>query len=148
MKSIKKNAVDDQREIPLYRQPKPVSMPIETIALQTELLGAITLAVQASGVTADDVCSALEIDPGHYSKIMSGKAHFPTNKLDDLMDYLKNEIPLEWQAHKRGYELKPLLSTTERQLQESEEAKQGLQQENELLRGLIQGKNRLIEARN
>lgn len=56
----------------------------------------------------------LDIQKSHWSKILNGQgAHFPTDKFDALADLTGNEVPLQWWADRRGYELKRKLSAVE-----------------------------------
>lgn len=90
----------------------------EQIARRPNLLAAINLCIDESGLADDEIRLALAIDAGHWSNIRKGKAgvHFPTNKLDDLMTLCGNEIPLEWQAMRRGKGLHLLETEAERRI--------------------------------
>lgn len=76
--------------------------------------------MDVSGLEDKEIYAALGIDSGHFSNIRKGKSgvHFPTNKLDDLMTMCRNEIPLVWQALKRGKGLVLLETEAERQLRD------------------------------
>ena len=67
---------------------------------------AIRVCVRMSGLTEKTVASRLNIDPGHFSRIMSGKAHFPDNKYLDLYAVCGNYLPLQWEALKAGFQLR------------------------------------------
>jgi len=58
---------------------------------------------------------SLGIDAGHWTRISKGEAHFPQEKLNALMDFCGNEVPLIWLADRRGYELKPLMTSLEKE---------------------------------
>lgn len=77
----------------------------------------------------------------YWTRILNGNgAHFPTDKLEQFMDLVGNEIPLQWLAHRRGKGLVLLLSEAERLLQAEKERASKLEDENRLLRGLVQGR--------
>jgi hypothetical protein len=56
------------------------------------------------------------------------------------MDLCGNDAPLEWLAHSRGYELRPLETETERLLRLQFERADKLETENRLLRTLLLGR--------
>lgn len=96
------------------------------VLAQSTMLGAIKLCISLAGFQADkQVYGALGIDAGHWSRVMRGEAHFPVDKLTELMDLCGNEAPLIWLTHARGYDprsLRKLESETERHLREAREA--------------------------
>ncbi len=93
-----------------------------TIARQPTLLAAIKLCIQTAGLQDNQVAAELSIQEAQFSRCMSGRAHFPPNQLDALMDLCGNEVPLRWLALKRGYGLVRLKSAVEEEL-ERERAK-------------------------
>ena len=115
MKSTKLSSVD-QLELPIGRSAKPHPVDVSAILKQPNLLRAISLCIQLSGLDEKEIYMALGIDKGHWTRIMQGEGHFPPNKIDPLMDLCGNEVPLIWQNYKRGYEMRPLKSTLEQQL--------------------------------
>ena len=46
----------------------------------------------------------INIDKGHWSKIIAGQACVPSNKQNAILDVCGNEIPLIWWAQSRGYD--------------------------------------------
>jgi hypothetical protein len=95
------------------------------VMAQRSLLGAIKLCVSLGGFEADkQVYGALDIDAGHWTRITRGDAHFPVDKLTELMDLCGNEAPLIWLTHSRGYDVASLRkreTETERHLREARE---------------------------
>lgn len=89
-------------ELPLARRADESPVSLAVVKAQSTMTRAIALCVQASGLDDKEVCLSLGIDAGHWSRISKGDAHFPTNKLNDLMDLCGNEAPLMWLAHSRG----------------------------------------------
>lgn len=109
------NAVE-QGALPLARAVVAQDVSLEVILRRRDFLGAINLCIDASGLEDKELYLALGIDAGHWSNIRKGKpaAHFPTNKLGQLMDLCGNEIPLIWFAHSRGKGVHMLETEAER----------------------------------
>ena len=91
----------EQQELALVREVN-VEIALETIMRQKSLLSAVSLCISASGLQDKEVYLSLEIDAGHWSRIMKGDAHFPLNKLGELMNLCGNEAPLIWLARSKG----------------------------------------------
>jgi hypothetical protein len=108
---------------------------------QPSMTKAITLCADLAGFVNDkDLCRVLEIDQPVWARIKSGQANFPQDKLLDLMDEAGNEVPLIWLADRRGYLLTPKESELEKRLRAEREARVKAEEENKLLRDLIQGR--------
>lgn len=110
-----------QPELPLARRPAVTDVPIEIVMRCRDLLGAINLCIEVSGLDDKEVSITLDIDAAQWSRIRKGDAHFPPRKLPALMDLCGNEVPLIWLARHRGYALVQIESATQRLLRESEE---------------------------
>jgi hypothetical protein len=119
MRSNKLKGIE-QPELPLARQADFVDVPLDLVIKQPSLGSAISLCVQLSGLEDKEVYLSLGIDAGHWSRIMKGDAHFPVNKINNLMDMCGNEAPLMWLTHSRGYGLVLLKSEAERRAEEAE----------------------------
>jgi hypothetical protein len=117
----------------------PVELPLEVVATRRDLLGAVNLCIDVSGLDAKEIYIDLGIDAGHFSHMRRGEAHFPLNKLPDLMRLCGNEIPLVWLAHNFGKGLVHLESETQRQLREERERNADLIAEITALRNLVKG---------
>lgn len=126
-----------QRELRLNR-PQPIAE--EVVFAQPTFTAAIKLAANVSGLEEKQIYRDLEIDAGHWTRILNGDAHFPVDKLLAFMDLVGNETPLQWLAHRRGKGLVLLLSEAERQLQIERAAREKAEVENKLLRDVLQGK--------
>lgn len=100
----------------MSRRPEHATISDAVVAAQPSFMAAINLMVSASGLEDKEVYMPLDIDPGHWTRMRRGEAHFPTNKIDAAMELCGNDIPLRWLAYRCGYELKPLMSDLERQL--------------------------------
>ncbi|MCA3177583.1 MAG: hypothetical protein O9345_16145 [Burkholderiaceae bacterium] len=109
------------RQLPLVEKGEPVDVDPALVRRQRSMLGAIQLCLQVAGIADKEAHLALGIDAGHWSRILSGAAHFPLDRLGPLMDMAGNDAPLQWLAHSRGYELRPLETTLEREVRELRE---------------------------
>lgn len=117
-----------QGELPFgarQREAAPVSAAL--IVRQPTMLSALQLSQTVSGLDDKQIYSPLGVDHAQWSRIKTGGANFPVNQLCEFMRLTGNHIPLVWLAHQMGYELRPLLSTLEQQL----EAERGARQEAE-----------------
>lgn len=70
-----------------------------------ELSDAITLCVHLSKIPHRKIGKALGIDAGHWSRIMTGQANFPENKLRALQFICGNWAPLQFQTWEAGFEM-------------------------------------------
>lgn len=119
------------------RNPQPVSDDI--IHRQPTLLAALRLSMQVGGVEEKEVYMALGIDKATWSKIMSGQFNFPTNRYNDFMRVVGNEIPLVWLAGSRGYKLQPMQTEHERQIAELTAENLALKSEMQIVRKWFAG---------
>ena len=127
-------------ELPLARKADAVQVPLDLVVKQPTLASAIALCVQVSGLEEKEVYLSLEIDAGHWTRIMKGDAHFPVNKLNNLMDLCGNEAPLMWLANSRGYGLVILKTEAERRAEMAERALREERDKVRFLTELLQGK--------
>lgn len=109
------------RQIPIVERGDPIDVDASLVHRQPSLIAAIQLCLQAAGIADKEACLSLGIDAGHWSRILRGDAHFPLHLLGPLMDMAGNEAPLEWLAHSRGYELRPLETELQRRVRVLEE---------------------------
>lgn len=100
------------------RTAQPVSP--DVIYRQPDRLSAIKLAVQVSGLDEKQIYMALGLDKATWSKIMSGRFNFPTNKEEQFYDVVGNEIPLIWLAFRRGKGLHDLEDAKDARIRELE----------------------------
>ena len=87
----------------------------ELISKIPNFKAALKMCKDVSGLNDQQVAGELGIEIAQFSRIWSGQAHFPTEKIPCLMDLCGNEVPLQWLATTRGYELKPTKSSLERE---------------------------------
>lgn len=96
-------------QIPLGLRREPTAVDLSLVRAQPTLLAAIKLCISLGGFQDEkQVYGALGIDAGHWTRIMRGEAHFPVNKLTELMDLCGNEVPMLWLIHARGYDVATL----------------------------------------
>lgn len=75
-----------QTEMPLLGPVRSVGFaPWALIERCRDPLDAVRLCVQLSGQSNESIAAALGIDKGHFTRMMQGRAHFPTRKLGALM---------------------------------------------------------------
>lgn len=137
-----KNMRPVDKQIALVEKGDLVKVDKSLIHRQKSLLSAIALCAQAAGLQDKELYLPLGIDASHWSRIIKGDAHFPLERLGPLMDLCGNEAPLEWLAHSRGYELRPLETEVERLLREETERADELASENRILREMLVGRGR------
>ena len=128
-------------ELPLARRADSIQVPLELVLRQPSFAGAIALCVQVSGLEEKEIYLSLDIDAGHWTRIMKGDAHFPVNKLITLMDLCGNEAPLMWLANSRGYGLVVLKSEAERRAEVAENALAEERSKVKLLTDILAGKS-------
>ena len=94
-------------------RPKGGDVSEEIVARLPNLLAAIKLSMDVSGLNDQQIADAIDVDSAQLSRIKRGDMHFPPNKLVNLMDVCGNEIPLRWLAWTRNWELKRRMSAIE-----------------------------------
>lgn len=131
----------EQGWLMLTRAAPMQDVPLDSIMARKTLLGAINLCIDLSGLDDKEVYLPLGVDAGHFSNLRKGKGHFPPDKINDLMDLCRNEVPLIWLAHSRGYGLVVLKTEAERRAEAAE--KRALEAEKKLAyaESLIKGRN-------
>ena len=84
---------------------KPV--PVDDILIRqcNSFLEAIHLCIHLSKLPHWRICEQLGIDRGHWTRIMQGQAHFPTNKMHELIHLCGNFAPLQWLSNAVGVPL-------------------------------------------
>lgn len=108
----------EQLELRIPRRAEPAAVDASVIARQRTFTAAIQLCVQTGGLADGQVAADLDIDAATWSRIKSGQAHFPQDKLEQLMQLCGNDVPLQWLAMRCGFELRPLRSALEQQIED------------------------------
>ena len=95
-----------QRVMPLLGESRR-AVPVDHILIKQcdTFLDAILLCVHLSKLPNYAVSDRLGIDKGHWSRILQGQAHFPTNKIPALMGLCGNLAPLQWLSNAAGIPL-------------------------------------------
>lgn len=140
MASKNLRSVDGQGELSLTRRAVTSPVSPEVVQAQPSFRAALRLAANACGLEEKEIYVPLKIDAGHWTRIMNGDANFPDDKIEQFMDLVENEIPLEWLAWRRGKGLHMLESEAERLLRLKDDENQKLKDENRLLRQIAVGK--------
>lgn len=126
----------DEPALPLRLRRSDQALDERMVIAQPTLLGAIKLCVSVAGFESDkQVYGSLDIDPGHWTRITRGEAHFPVDKLPALMDLCGNEAPLMWLTHSRGYDVGSL----RKRESDLERRNRELTEENAALRRVLMG---------
>lgn len=95
-----------QRMLPILNTlPDVANAPDELVGHCKSGHEAVQLCVQLSHFSHEAICERLGIDKGHWSRIMQGRAHFPTDKRVALMRLCGNRAPLQYEAHELGLDL-------------------------------------------
>lgn len=85
---------------------KPDHVEVRLLRQCQTMLEAVHLCIQMSrGLKHYALADALGIDRGHWTRMMQGHAHFPLNKLSDLMARCGNYAPLQWLAIDNGQDI-------------------------------------------
>lgn len=138
------NAVDDPK-LPLRLKRADQRIDPAIVTAQPSMLGAIKLCVSAAGFESDkQVYGELGIDAGHWSRITRGDAHFPVDKLPELMRLCGNEAPLVWLVNACGYapaSLRKRETETERALRAARERVAALENDKRVLIEALRGSN-------
>lgn len=86
----------------------PEEVQPELVCSCRDELMAINRCIDISGLSGEYLADALGIDKGHWSRIRSGRAHFPAKKRLRLMELCGNLLPLQFEAQKMGFRLEPV----------------------------------------
>lgn len=139
MRSEKLSTVDHP-ELRLVRRVERREVAVELVMRQQSFSAAIALCISLSGLEDKEVYLPLEIDPGHWTRIKKGEAHFPVDKLNSLMELCGNQAPLIWLAHSNGFGLVILKSELERQLDATKAALDRERERTKLMTEILQGR--------
>ena len=130
--------VPGQLELPM--KPTMQDLDADMVSRQPSLTAAILLCQQVAGLDDRELAKALALDPAQWSRVKTGQAHFPQERLNRLMDVCGNEAPLIWLASRRGYDLKARMTLLEQRLDQERSRAETLEEQNKLLRDLLTGR--------
>lgn len=131
---------EDQTELALARAPHRAAVPLEMIRAQKTAAAAFTLATSVSGLEDKEIYLALGIDAGYFSNIKKGKATLQADLLAQFCKVVGNTIYPEWAAFQIGCTLVVIKTEAERRAEEAEQRAKAAEDENRLLRQLVQGR--------
>lgn len=93
---------------------------IELIKTVKTFEDAFKVAIRRWGGLEKQLLLEMEIDAGHWSRCMSGKAHFPPGRIKQACQIMENDILLHWLAYQQGYELRIIPKALEERIAEQE----------------------------
>lgn len=126
---LKIMSVDDSRIIELARSIKSWTQVLRT-------------AMRLGDVTDNSMQIQLGIDKGNFSRILSGQANFPVEKLSLFCEIVGNDLVLHWLAYQRGYELRFIPKLLEEQLEKERAEKEKALKRIAILEDLLLKKNK------
>lgn len=92
-----------QRSMPILTEaPHPQAVDEGIVARCASMLDAIHLCIYLSRYSHERICSQLGIDNVHWTRMMQGRAHFPPNKIQPLMELCGNLAPLQYLMAQNG----------------------------------------------
>src|SRR6478735_3288319 len=108
-----------QLELLPAKAPKKPSAPVDKRYLfgLPNLRRAIRYSASLRDLEAKQIYEPLGKDQAVWSRIENGGMSFPADQLLDLANICDNHAPLMWLAYRAGYELQPLRSDLERQVE-------------------------------
>ncbi len=95
---------------------RPERIPAHLVALCHNSGEAVRLAMQYGKKSARQVASAIGIEPGQLSRILSSNAHMPADIAVAFAHFVGNWGWQQWVAHACGMDLVPRMESTEERL--------------------------------
>jgi hypothetical protein len=89
----------------LTEQPRPRKVEDALLGTCGCLLDAIHLCIHLSKLPHYVIAEKLGVDRGHWTRMMQSQAHFPTNKMQMLMEVCGNYAPAQFLAKSCGFEM-------------------------------------------
>lgn len=122
------------------RQPRVAQVDVQHVKSLPSLRRAINYALSHADMDPKEAYGPLQMDKGTWSRISNGQQSFPADELLKLRAVTQNDIPLIWLAHSMGYELRPLRSELQEQLEAERARADELERQNALMRELLTGR--------
>lgn len=97
------NHVERSLDLQVFRPIKPVTN--EQVGEIGSWAKAMAAAVATSGLKDKSLAIEIDVDPAHFSKMVSGQLGVMPDKLFRFMDACGSELPLMWLLYQRGYDL-------------------------------------------
>ena len=102
---------------------------------------AINYGLSLADMDPKEAYGPLEMDKAVWSRIVNGGMSFPADDLPKLKAITGNDAGIMWIAHACGFDLRPLRTELEEQLEHERAQRLEAERENQLLRQLITGKS-------
>ena len=132
--------VHAQHELALSRLPQCLDIPIELVRGRKNKGSAFTLACDASGLDDKEIYLPLDMDKAQFSRIKSGSANLDSDMLPKFCAVVGNRIYPEWLAFTLGCTLVMIKTEAERRAEIAEARAHAAENENKLMRQLLQGR--------
>lgn len=105
-----------QLELLPTRKP-PISLDKGYLLGLPNLRRAIRYSVSLADLDPKQVYEPLDMDKAIWSRIENGGMSFPADQIGTLASITRNHAPLTWLAQQQGFELRPLKSELQEQLE-------------------------------
>ena len=79
---------------------------------------ALTVSIRIVKINHETVRLQMGYDKGTFSRILSGDANLPPDRIKEFCEIVGHDLPLYWLAHQSGYELRVLPKTLEETIEE------------------------------
>lgn len=107
-------SIGEQITLAIASPPKKVDMPLELIWAKRSQGAAFTLACDASGLEDKELCAALNIDAGTFSRIKKGDNTLSNDRIKEFCTVVGNTIYPQWIAYQVGCGIVMLKTEAER----------------------------------
>ena len=77
--------------------------------------------IREANMTQESVQLLMKYDKGTFSRILSGQAHFPPERLNEFNEIVGHSLTLHWLCYREGYEAHVLPKLLEKQIKEKDE---------------------------
>lgn len=99
---------------------------------------AIRYSVSLADLEPKQIYEPLDMDKAVWSRIENGSMSFPADHFSSLADITRNEAPLIWWANQRGFDLRPLKTELQEQLDAERAANADLRRQLETITNFVQ----------
>jgi len=135
------SAVDEpQRELGLVRHAEPNDVPTELVQRQKTAAAAFCLACQSSGLEDKEIYGEMGLDAGYFTRMKKGEATLQADQIEKFCIVVGNRIYPAWVAYQVGCALVEIKTEAERRAEALAARLSESENENRLLRSLLQGK--------
>jgi hypothetical protein len=135
----------DCMDMKLLEKDRSRVVSLEVIEAQKTFKDALRLCKSISGVDDKEIFVKLDIDQAQWSRIFTGAANFPENKLLEYMEICNNKIPLIWLAVRCGYVIQPRKNEYELEIDRLKEELIEIKMEREKVIRFLQDKDKKYE---